>query len=50
MTAPQPSSRFGRLPEPVRLEDTISVQETVPAPDPDGGRHPDIDFMLRYAG
>lgn len=45
-----PSERYRRLPERVRLEDTIASQETAPAPDPDGGRNPNRDFMLRYAG
>jgi hypothetical protein len=50
MTPTQPGDRFRRLPEPVRLEDTVSVKDTEPVPDPDGGRDPERDFMLRYAG
>ncbi len=45
-TAPGP---FGRLPPPVRLEDTVATHETRPAPDPTAGRDPDRDVMLRNA-
>ena len=49
MTEPDPE-RYRHLPPPVRLEDTVAVKETDPAPDPEGGRDPERDFMLRYAG
>jgi hypothetical protein len=49
--APQADSeRFKHLPEPVKLEDTVESQETEPARDPDGGRDPERDFMIRYSG
>lgn len=53
--APDPASaagseRYKHLPPPVRLEDTITSQETHDAPDPDGGRNPEQDFFLRFAG
>ncbi len=41
---------YRHLPEPIRLEDTVTSQETEPPPDPVGGREPERDFMLRYAG
>jgi len=41
---------YTRLPEPIRLADTITSQDTVPVPDPEGGRDSERDFMLRYAG
>jgi len=41
-------SRFSRLPEPVRLEDTIALQDIAPPPDPEAGRDTDRDFLLRY--
>ncbi len=41
--------RFERLPEPVRLEDTVASQDTSPPPDPEAGRDTDRDFLLRYA-
>ena len=44
------AERYRHLPPPVRLEDTVEVKETAAAPDPDGGRAPERDFMLRYAG
>lgn len=42
--------RFRHLPEPIRLEDTVETVDTNPVPDPDGGRDPQRDFTLRYAG
>lgn len=44
------SERYKRLPAPIKLEDTVESQETEPARDPDGGRNPDRDFMIRYSG
>ena len=44
------ASRYSVLPEPVRLEDTIALVETVAAPDPNGGRDTETEFMLRNAG
>ena len=46
-TPPDPD-RFKHLPAPVRLQDTVTSQETNPVPDPEGGRDTDTDFMLRY--
>lgn len=48
-TTPDPD-RFKQLPPPVRLEDTVEVKDEAPVPDPDGGRNPDTDFMLKYGG
>jgi hypothetical protein len=39
---------YRRLPEPVDLDETIATHETDPPPDPEGGRDPERDFMLRY--
>jgi hypothetical protein len=44
------SARFRRLPERIRPEDMIAVQETEPPPDPTMGRDTERDFMLRNAG
>jgi hypothetical protein len=44
------SQRFKRLPERVRLEDTVASQDTRIARDPEGGRDTDRDFMLRHLG
>ena len=41
-------SRFARLPEPVRLEDTVETHDPAPVPDPESGRDTDRDFLLRY--
>jgi hypothetical protein len=40
--------RFKRLPERVRLEDTVTTSDTEPVPDPEGGRDTDRDFLIRY--
>ena len=44
------SARFRKLPERIRPEDMIAVQETEPPPDPTMGRDSELDFMLRNAG
>lgn len=44
------SQRFKRLPERVRLEDTVESKDTNVARDPEGGRDTDRDFMIRYSG
>jgi hypothetical protein len=47
---PASSARFKKLPERIRPEDMVAVQETEPPPDPTMGRDPERDFMLRNAG
>lgn len=42
------SKRFDRLPEPIRLEDTVEETDTRPVPDPEAGRDTDRDFLIRY--
>ena len=41
-------SRFAKLPEPVRLDDTVTTQDVQSPPDPESGRDTDRDFLLRY--
>ena len=41
-------NRFSQLPDPIRLEDTIEAVDTRAAPDPEGGRDTDRDFLIRY--
>jgi hypothetical protein len=41
---------FTQLPEPVRIADTVTTQEVDPAPDPQGGRDTETEFVLRNAG
>jgi hypothetical protein len=43
-----PGDRFRHLPRPIRLGDTIATTGADPVQDPDGGRDPERDFMLRY--
>ena len=42
------SERFKQLPKPIRLEDTVESKDVRPVPDPDCGRNPDTDFLIRY--
>ncbi|HEY7009725.1 MAG TPA: hypothetical protein VH395_12335 [Jatrophihabitantaceae bacterium] len=44
------SKRFKRLPERIKLEDTVESHATEVARDPEGGRDTDRDFMIRYGG
>lgn len=50
MTPDQVQARYTRLPDPVRLEDTIAEVEVRVVPDPEGGINPETAFVLRYAG
>ncbi|MFG6198247.1 hypothetical protein [Nonomuraea sp. JJY05] len=40
--------RFTPLPEPVRPEDTTATHPAASPPDPNGGRDPGHEFVLRY--
>lgn len=42
------AARFAVLPEPVRLEDTVTTRETEPAPDPEMGIDPNHEWMIRH--
>ncbi|QIK84531.1 heme biosynthesis protein HemY [Sanguibacter sp. HDW7] len=46
---PDPAARFRHLPEPVDLRDVVATVEVEAAPDPDGGRDANADWMLRHA-
>jgi hypothetical protein len=48
-TTPDPE-RFKKLPEPVRLEDTVESKDTRTARDPEAGHDTDRDFMIKYSG
>ena len=39
--------RFSRLPDPIRLEDTVEAVDTRAAPAPYGGRDTDREYMIR---
>jgi hypothetical protein len=45
-----PSHRFHKLPDSIRLEDTIATHPASLPPDPSMGRDTERDFMLRNAG
>ncbi len=40
--------RFTKLPERVKPEEMVTSQPVDPPRDPDGGRDPERDFMLRH--
>jgi len=42
--------RYRHLPEPIRIEDTVTTKDEVAHADPEAGRDTNRDFMLRYAG
>jgi hypothetical protein len=42
--------KYGQLPPLVRIEETITSQDTELARDPEGGRNTDQDFLIRHAG
>ncbi|MBO0923376.1 heme biosynthesis protein HemY [Cellulomonas sp. zg-ZUI199] len=39
---------FRRLPEPIAFEDMVASVDVRPVPDPDGGRDPNHEWMLRH--
>jgi|GEM_PF-1388240 len=39
---------FRRLPDPIPLEAMVTGQDVRDAPDPDAGRDPNHEWMLRY--
>jgi hypothetical protein len=43
-------AKYGQLPPVIRVEDTITGQDTESARDPDGGRDTNQDFTIRHAG
>lgn len=45
---PAGEKRFDRLPQPVKLEDTVAETDTRDVPDPEAGRNTDRDFLIRY--
>lgn len=45
---PDPVAEFRHLPEPVAPQDLVATVDTRPVPDPDGGRDPDHEWMLRH--
>ncbi len=47
-TAEADPQRFKKLPDHVRLEDTVATQDTRMARDPEDGRDTDRDFMFRH--
>ena len=45
-----PSSKYARLPEPVRLEDTITSAEAEGVPDEKDDYWREVEWMLRVSG
>ena len=48
MTEPEESGRYRRLPDPVRLEETVEVVDSSPGPAPDASD--ERERFLREAG
>ena len=46
---PSDAADFRQLPEPVRLEDTVTSLEVESAPDPTMGRDAETEWLLRNA-
>jgi hypothetical protein len=44
------AEKWGKLPEHVKLQDTVEEVAASDAKDPDFGRNPDRDWFLKYAG
>jgi len=44
---PRDPADFRELPEPIRLDETITSQEAFDAPDPNAGRDADTEWLLR---
>lgn len=44
-----PEPRFAELPERVDPADYVELVDTTEARDPDGGRDPDTEWMLKHA-
>lgn len=49
VTEPHDADDHRHLPEPVRLEDTITSQDVDEAPDPRMGRDTETEWLLRNA-
>ncbi len=47
-TPPTPDDDHRHLPEPVRLEDTITSQDVTDAPDSTMGRDAETEWLLKY--
>jgi hypothetical protein len=45
----QPTNKYAKLPEPIRLEDTITSHDVEPVPAQKGGPWHEIEWMLRTA-
>lgn len=45
---PHDADGYRRLPEPIRLEDTITSQDVVEAPDPRMGRDTETEWLLKF--
>ncbi len=40
--------RFTQLPKPPEPDELVEMSDTSPAPDPNGGRDPDTEWLIRY--
>jgi hypothetical protein len=49
-TAQARKAKYGAIPPPIVVEQTITSQETALARDPENGRDTERDFMMRHLG
>ncbi len=40
--------RFAALPKPPERDELVETSDASPAPDPDFGRDPDLEWLLKY--
>lgn len=50
MTGSEPGNKYRKLPEPVRLEDTVTSFDVEPVPEEKDDYQREVDWMLRVAG
>lgn len=43
------AARFAELPERIDPSDYVETIDATPAPDPEGGRDPNTEWMLKHA-
>ncbi|CAN5339002.1 hypothetical protein BH18ACT9_BH18ACT9_22460 [soil metagenome] len=50
MPEPSPTQKYARLPEPIRIEDTITSCETMVPPEEKDDYWREVEWMLRVTG
>ena len=50
VSQPQATDKYRHLPPKINVDETVSTKDTEPVPDPEIGRDPEQDFVLRKSG